>query len=140
MLDADHLKETNRGMQVQTFLNRLQKHRGFVYGDVWFTDEGRDLALTIDIVPHARDRPCCSGCGQLGPQYDRLPPRRRDGSMTGRDPAEAQRAKADKSLPPSHLTPSDQSVTSVSSSLRHLFGDHVAGAGRCAFRVCLKRF
>lgn len=62
-------------MQVKTILNRIQKHRGFVYGDVRFDEQLDGLALTIDIYPHARNRPRCSRCGRRGPQYDRLPPR-----------------------------------------------------------------
>ena len=34
------------------------------------------LALTIDIAPHRRNRPRCSGCGASGRVYDRLTPRR----------------------------------------------------------------
>jgi transposase len=63
-------------MQIKTILNRIQKHRGFVYGTVQLVEQTRGLALTIDIAPHARNRPRCSGCGRRGPQYDRLPPRR----------------------------------------------------------------
>jgi len=33
------------------------------------------VALTVDLYPHARNRPQCAGCGQRGPQYDRLAPR-----------------------------------------------------------------
>jgi transposase len=63
-------------MHVQTILNRIQKHRGFVYGDVRFDEQPDGLALTVDIAPHARNRPQCAGCGLRGPQYDRLAPRR----------------------------------------------------------------
>ena len=63
-------------MQLKTILNRIQKHRGFVYGDVLLAEEVGRLALTVDIYPHARNRPECSGCGRRGPQYDRLAPRR----------------------------------------------------------------
>ncbi len=63
-------------MQVKTILNRIQKHRGFVYGDVRLEDQLDGLALTVDLYPHARNRPQCAGCGHRGPQYDRLAPRR----------------------------------------------------------------
>ena len=33
------------------------------------------MVLEVDIYPHARNRPRCSGCGRPGPQYDRLAPR-----------------------------------------------------------------
>jgi len=62
-------------MQTQTILNRLQKHRGFVYGTVRLDTRAGRAALTVDIPPHARNRPHCSGCGRRGPQYDRLAPR-----------------------------------------------------------------
>ena len=63
-------------MQIKTILNRIQKHRGFVYGTVQLDARPGVLALEIDIYPHARNRPHCSGCGRRGPQYDRLAPRR----------------------------------------------------------------
>ncbi len=63
-------------MQVKTILNRIQKHRGFVYGPVQLEEQGGGLALTVDIYPHQRNRPQCAGCGRRGPQYDRLAPRR----------------------------------------------------------------
>jgi transposase len=63
-------------MQIKTILNRIQKHRGFVYGTVQIDARPGVLALEIDIYPHARNRPRCSGCGCRGPQYDRLAPRR----------------------------------------------------------------
>lgn len=63
-------------MQVKTILNRIQKHRGFVYGTVQLEEQMAGLALTVDIAPHRRNRPRCAGCGQVGPVYDRLAPRR----------------------------------------------------------------
>jgi hypothetical protein len=36
-------------MQVKTILNRLQKHRGFVYGGVRLQDQLDGLALTVDL-------------------------------------------------------------------------------------------
>jgi transposase len=63
-------------MQVKTILNRIQKQRGFVYGDVRLEEQRDGLALTVDLYPHARNRPQCAGCRQRGPQYDRLVPRR----------------------------------------------------------------
>ena len=63
-------------MQIKTILNRIQKHRGFVYGEVHLEEQIDGLAVTVDIYPHARNRPQCSGCGRHGSPYDRLAPRR----------------------------------------------------------------
>jgi transposase len=62
-------------MQIKTILNRIQKHRGFVYGTVQLEEQAAGLALTVDIAPHRRNRPRCAGCGEAGPVYDRLAPR-----------------------------------------------------------------
>ena len=63
-------------MQIQTILNRIQKHRGFVYGTVQIEEQIGGLALTVDLAPHRRNRPRCAGCEQPGAVYDRLVPRR----------------------------------------------------------------
>jgi hypothetical protein len=63
-------------MQIKTILNRIQKHRGFVYGDVRLENQLDGLALTVDLYPHARNRPQCAGYGHRGPQHDHLAPRR----------------------------------------------------------------
>ena len=44
-------------MQVKTILNRIQEHRGFVYGEVRLEDQFDGLTLTVDLYPHARNRP-----------------------------------------------------------------------------------
>ena len=62
-------------MQLKTILNRIQKHRGFVYGPIRLREEGAALRLEVEIYPHLRNRPRCSGCGHRGPQYDTLPTR-----------------------------------------------------------------
>ena len=68
--------ETDGGMQVKTILNRLQKHRGFVYGTVQLEEQIAGLALTVEIAPHRRNRPRCASCGQASAVYDRLALRR----------------------------------------------------------------
>ena len=68
------VSEANSGMQLKTILNRIQKHRGFVYGPIRLR-EGAALRLEVEIYPHLRNRPRCSGCGRRGPQYDTLPVR-----------------------------------------------------------------
>jgi transposase len=63
-------------MQTRTILNRIQKHKGFVYGcERWGPSDG-PLSLLIPIRADKRCRPRCSGCDQPGPGYDRLPERR----------------------------------------------------------------
>jgi transposase len=63
-------------MLIQTILNRLQKHKSFVYGTArWISQDG-ETAVGIPIQPRANGRPLCSGCGKAGPGYDRLPERR----------------------------------------------------------------
>ena len=63
-------------MQVQTILNRVQRHRSFVYREARFRDGSDGLALDVAIEPRANGRPVCSGCGKRRPGYDRLPARR----------------------------------------------------------------
>jgi len=63
-------------MQLKTILNRIQKHRGFVYGRVELLQEGNCMAMGVDIWPRAGSRPVCSGCGHRRPGYDTLPVRR----------------------------------------------------------------
>ena len=63
-------------MQVQTILNRVQRHKSFVYRQARFRDDGDRLALDVTVESRANGRPVCSGCGKKGPGYDRLPARR----------------------------------------------------------------
>ena len=56
-------------MQLKTILNRVQKHRSFVYGAVRLV-EGC-MALEVEVRPRASTRARCSG-----PGYDTLPTRR----------------------------------------------------------------
>lgn len=63
-------------MQLKTILNRVEKHRSFVYGAVrLYEHEGRP-ALDVELRPRANGRPTCSGCGLRRPGYDTLRPRR----------------------------------------------------------------
>ena len=59
-------------MQIKTILNRIQKHRGFVYGPTGLRGEGATLRLEVEIYPHRRNGPRCGGCGRRGPHYDTL--------------------------------------------------------------------
>lgn len=66
-------------MQLKTILNRVQKHRSFVYGKIRWVEgesESDQLSVEVEIRARANSRPVCSGCGRCGPGYDRLPKRR----------------------------------------------------------------
>ena len=57
-------------MQVPTILNRLYKHKSFVYETArWGKHEGAD-AIEVHVRPRANSRPLCSGCGKKRPGYD----------------------------------------------------------------------
>jgi transposase len=63
-------------MQLQTILNRVQRHKSFVYGQAQFREKDKRLALDVTIESRVNGRPICSGCGKERPGYDRLPARR----------------------------------------------------------------
>lgn len=63
-------------MQLKTILNRVEKHKSFVYGKVTWVEAGDRAALEVAVAPRANGRPVCSGCERPRPGYDRLPPRR----------------------------------------------------------------
>src|SRR5438132_14191932 len=63
-------------MQLKTILNRVEKHKSFVYGEVKLLEEGDELSLEVQIEARANGRPLCSGCEQAAPGYDRLQERR----------------------------------------------------------------
>ncbi len=63
-------------MQLKTILNCVQKFKSFVYGAVRWVEGAPSPTLEVELHPRANGRPVCSGCGQSGPGYDRLPARR----------------------------------------------------------------
>ncbi|MFQ5927963.1 MAG: ISL3 family transposase [Terriglobia bacterium] len=63
-------------MRIKTILNRVQKHRSFVYGAVRFQETGGEPVLEVEIRPRANGRACCSGCGRAASGYDTLARRR----------------------------------------------------------------
>ncbi len=63
-------------MQIKTILNRIQKHRSFVYGEVRLHEEAGRLTLDVELRARGNGRPKCSGCGRPRPGYDTLAPRR----------------------------------------------------------------
>lgn len=63
-------------MQLQTILNRVARHKSFVYGEPRWVDNALRPTIEVPIRARANGRPICSGCGQRRPGYDRLQPRR----------------------------------------------------------------
>jgi transposase len=63
-------------MHLQTILHRVERHKGFGYGKVVFREAADGPVLEVAVRPRSNSRPRCSGCGQAGPGYDRLPERR----------------------------------------------------------------
>jgi transposase len=63
-------------VQLKTILNRVEKHRSFVYGEARFAETERGPAVEVELRPRANSRAICSGCERPGPGYDTLPPRR----------------------------------------------------------------
>ena len=64
-------------MQLTTILNRVHKHKSFVYERVDWTADGQ--GLEIQIRPRKNSRPMCSECRQPGAVYDHQPAVRRFG-------------------------------------------------------------
>ena len=63
-------------MQIKTILNRVQKFKSFVYGQVTWVENAQVPTLEVEIKPRLNSKPVCSGCGSKRPGYDRLPERR----------------------------------------------------------------
>jgi len=63
-------------MQLKTILNRVEPFKSFVYGKVSWEETSPQPSLEIELCARKNGRPICSGCGQPGPAYDRLSPRR----------------------------------------------------------------
>ena len=59
-------------MQLKTILNRVQKHRGFVYEIVRFVGE----EIEVELRPRKNSKAICSVCEQPAPGYDSLARRR----------------------------------------------------------------
>ncbi len=63
-------------MHIKALLDRLEKHKGFVYQSVRLIEENARLVLEVTVRLRKRNRPICSVCGNEGPSYDTLPSRR----------------------------------------------------------------
>ena len=63
-------------MLIRTILNRVMKHKSFVFGKTRLLKTGDHQRLEIEIHPRTNSKPICSGCGQRGPGYDVMNARR----------------------------------------------------------------
>jgi len=64
-------------MLVKTILNRCQKFKSFVYGDVKFSKFGGRDCLDINVRPRKGSAAICSGCHEPAPGYDQASEPRR---------------------------------------------------------------
>ena len=63
-------------MQLKTILNRVQKFKCFVYGEIRWVENVLGPTVEVELRARKNSRPLCSGCGRQRPGYDRLPRRR----------------------------------------------------------------
>ena len=63
-------------MQLQTILNRVEKHKSFVYGTARWVGNSDQADIEVQVHPRKNSRPVCSGCHKRRPGYDRLAERR----------------------------------------------------------------
>lgn len=63
-------------MLLKTILNRVQPHRGFVYGQPEIVEQVGGPEIHVEINPRRNGRPRCPGCERPRPGYDTLPQRR----------------------------------------------------------------
>jgi len=62
-------------MQLTTILNRVEKHKSFVYGTARWSANGVDIEVPVQ--PRQGNRPLCSVCRRPGPVYDHKQSERR---------------------------------------------------------------
>lgn len=63
-------------MLIKTILNRIERHSGFIYESVRWTEGRVDSVLEVLVRPRSNSRAICSGCGKARPGYDTLAQRR----------------------------------------------------------------
>ena len=64
-------------MHVTTILNRIEKHKGFVFGKARFgMDADGRVCIEVPVRARKRSKALCSGCGHWDSTYDHLPARR----------------------------------------------------------------
>lgn len=63
-------------MLLKTILNHVEPFKSFVYGRARLVEEAGRPGIEVEVHARKNGRAICSGCGQAGPGYDRLPERR----------------------------------------------------------------
>lgn len=64
-------------MLITTVLNRIEKHKGFVFEMARLVQDAEvEARIEIPVRSRKNGRAICSGCDRAGPAYDRLPERR----------------------------------------------------------------
>jgi transposase len=63
-------------MLLKTILNRVEPNKSFVYGKGKWVKGASQTTIEVPVRARKNSRPICSGCGQRGPGYDRLPVRK----------------------------------------------------------------
>jgi len=63
-------------MQLKSILNRVARHKSFVYGEPRWVEDAPRPTIEVPIEPRANGRPICSGCRKPRPGYDRRNERR----------------------------------------------------------------
>ena len=57
-------------MRIETILNKVYRHKSFIYRTATFEQVGRKEALVVDIVPRKNGLARCSVCGLICSVYD----------------------------------------------------------------------
>lgn len=63
-------------MLLKSILNSIEKHKGFVYDNVSWSETDPEKTLLIQVLPRVGSKGYCSGCGTRGTTYDTMKPRR----------------------------------------------------------------
>ena len=63
-------------MQVKTILNRVQKFKRFIFGNVSWNEQSDEPAVDVEIQPRANSKAQCSVCQRDSAGYDTQPERR----------------------------------------------------------------
>ena len=72
--EKDHILKSRGGetMLIKTVLNRIEKFKSYVYGEVTIDERGGMISVVIDIRARKNSMAVCSLCGERRAGYDRL--------------------------------------------------------------------